>query len=181
MPVDGSAPPELLLRHAFGLWEAELSRDGQWLVVRADEAVGTSNIYGRRLAGDTTLVPLVVDPYTSLQAAISPDGRWLAYSANPTGRFEVYVAPFPTMRSTRLVSTGGGSEPRWAHSGRELFYKGGGKLMAVDVLPGVAFTLGTPHPLVSLTGYRAARNRPQYDVAPDDRRFLMIRECPELG
>ena len=51
MPVDGSAPPELLLRHTFGLWEAELSRDGQWLVVRADEAVSSSNLCGRRLSG----------------------------------------------------------------------------------------------------------------------------------
>jgi len=176
MPVDGSAPPELLLHHAFGLWEVELSRDGQWLVVRSDEAVGSSNIYGRHLTGDTVLVPLVADKYTSLQAAISPDGRWLAYTSNATGRFEVYVAPFPSMSSTRLVSTGGGNEPRWSHSGKELFYKGGGKLMAVDVMPGAAFTPGTPHPLFSLAGYRGARNRPQYDVAPDDRRFLMIRE-----
>jgi len=175
MPVDGSAPPELLLRHTFGLWEAELSRDGQWLVVRADEAVGSSNIYGRRLAGDTTLLPLVMDPSVSMQAALSPDGHWLAYSANPTGRMEIYVAPFPSMKSTRLVSTGGGSEPRWAHSGKELFFKSGGKLMAVDVLPGEAFTFGTPHGLFPLTGYLAARNRPEYDVSPDDRRFLMIR------
>ena len=175
VPVDGSAPPELLLRHTFGLWEAELSRDGQWLIVRADEAVGSSNIYGRHLVGDTTLVPLVVDPSVSMQAALSPDGHWLAYSANPTGRMEIYVAPFPSMKSTRLVSTGGGSEPRWAHSGRELFFKSGGKLMAVDVLPGEAFTFGTPHALFPLTGYLAARNRPEYDVSPDDRRFLMIR------
>ena len=107
-----------------------------------------------------------------MQAALSPDGHWLAYSANPTGRMEIYVAPFPSMKSTRPVSTGGGSEPRWAHSGKELFFKSGGKLMAVDVLPGEAFTFGTPHALFPLTGYLAARNRPQYDVAPDDRRFL---------
>ncbi len=175
MPVDGSAPPELLLQHTFGLWEAELSRDGQWLIVRADEAVGGSNMYGRRLTGDTTLVPLLIDPSVSMQAALSPDGHWLAYSANPTGRMEIYVAPFPSMKSTRPVSTGGGSEPRWAHSGKELFFKSGGKLMAVDVLPGEAFTFGTPHALFPLNGYLAARNRPEYDVAPDDRRFLMIR------
>jgi serine/threonine-protein kinase len=175
MPVDGSAPPELLLRHTFGLWEAELSRDGQWLVVRSDEAVGSANIRGRRLTGDTTLLPLLVDLGVSMQAALSPDGRWLAWSANPTGQMEIYVAPFPSMKSTRLVSTGGGSEPRWAHSGKELFFKSGGKLMAVDVLPGEAFTFGTPHALFPLNGYLAARNRPQYDVSPDDRRFLMIR------
>ena len=175
MPVDGSAPPELLLRHTFGLWEAELSRDGQWLVVRSDEAVGSANIRGRRLVGDTTLLPLVVDPSVSMQAALSPDGHWLAYSANPTGQMEIYVAPFPSMKSTRVVSTGGGSEPRWAHSGKELFFKSGGKMMAVDVLPGEAFTFGTPRALFPLTGFLAARNRPQYDVAPDDRRFLMIR------
>jgi hypothetical protein len=110
-----------------------------------------------------------------MQAALSPDGHWLAYSANPTGRMEIYVAPFPSMKSTRLVSTGGGSEPRWAHSGKELFFKSGGKLMAVDVLPGEAFAFGTPRALFPLTGFLAARNRPQYDVAPDDRHFLMIR------
>ncbi len=175
MPVDGSAPPQLLVRHIFGLWETELSHDGQWLVVRADEADGSANIYGRHLAGDTTLVPLVVDPSVSMQAALSPDGQWLAYSANPTGQMEVYVAPFPSMKSTRLVSTGGGSEPRWAHSGKELFFKSRGRLMAVDVLPGQAFSFGTPHALFPLAGYLAARNRPQYDVAPDDLRFLMIR------
>ena len=176
MPVDGSGPPQMLLNHTFGLWEAELSRNGEWLVVRADEAIGSSNMYGRRLTGDTALVPLVVDQYATQQAALSPDGRWLAYASDATGRFEVYVAPFPGMSSTRLVSASGGNEPRWAHSGKELFFKSGGTLMAVDVMPGAAFTPGTPHALFSLSGYRSARNRQQYDVAPDDRRFLMIRD-----
>jgi serine/threonine-protein kinase len=176
MPVDGSAPPELLVRHLFGLWEAELSRDGEWLVVRSDEAVAFSNIRGRRLNGDTALVPLVVDQATSMQAALSPDGRWLAYSSDATGRFEVYVTPFPSISSTRLVSIGGGNEPRWARSGKELFYKSGGRLMVVTVQPGAAFTPGTPRALFSLSGFRAARNRPQYDVAPDDQRFLMIKD-----
>ncbi|HRZ09098.1 MAG TPA: protein kinase [Gemmatimonadales bacterium] len=176
MPVDGSAPPELLVRHLFGLWEAELSRDGEWIVVRSDEAVAFSNIRGRRLNGDTTLVPLVVDQATSMQAVLSPDSRWIAYTSDATGRFEVYVSPFPNISSTRLVSIGGGNEPRWARNGRELFYKSGGRLMVVDVLPGATFTPGTPRMLFSLSGYRAARNRAQYDVAPDDRRFLMIRD-----
>lgn len=174
--VDGSAPAELLQHHSFGLWEAELSRDGQWLVVRSDEVGSIGHILARRLLGDTALISLVGKKNSSNQIALSPDGRWLAYSSDATGRREVYVTPFPAASSTHLVSRDGGTEPRWAHSGRELFYKGPGQLMAVAIAPGPSFAAGTPRPLFSLSGYRAARNRQQYDVAPDDRHFVMIRE-----
>jgi serine/threonine-protein kinase len=79
------------------------------------------------------------------------------------------------MASVYQVSNGGGTEPRWSRNGRELFFESGGKLMAVAVPPGPSFNAGTPRPLFSLAGYRRARNRPQYDVAPDGR-FVMIRE-----
>ena len=174
-PVDGSAPARLLQRHPFGLWEAELSRDGEWLVLRSDEAGGDANIRARRLRGDTTLAPLLVDSYTTTQVALSPDGRWLAYASNATGQPEIYVTPFPGAGSTRLVSRDGGTEPRWAHSGRELFYKSGNQLMAVAVSPGPTLAIGVPRPLFSVAGYRGARNRQQYDVAPGDQRFLMIQ------
>ena len=181
VPVDGSAPPELLLHHSFGLWEAELSRDGQWMVVRSDEEGSVGHIRARRLVGDTVLVPLVVGKSNSSQVALSPDGRWLAYGSQASGKTEVYVTPFPSAASTHIVSRDGGSEPRWAHSGRELFYRSGSQLMAVDVAPGTTFVAGTPRPLFSLAGYRGARNRQQYDVAPGDRRFLMIREPADAG
>jgi serine/threonine-protein kinase len=174
--VDGSAPPQLLLRHAFGLWEVEFSRDGQWLVVRSDEAGDNANIRARRLTGDTTLLGLVVDKYLTTQVALSPDGRWLAYVSTLTGQRELYVAPFPAMAPTRLISRDGGTEPRWAHSGRELFYKSRNQLVVVPVTPGPTFTSGVPRPLFPVAGYRSARNRQQYDVAPDDRRFIMIRD-----
>ena len=95
MPVDGSAPPERFLHHSFGLWEAEVARDGQWLLFRADEIGGVGHIYGRRLTGDTALVPLIVKETGSNQAALSPDGRWLAYTSITAGGREVYVTPFP--------------------------------------------------------------------------------------
>jgi len=176
MSVDGSAPPERVVHHAFGLWEAEVSRDGQWLLFRSDEVGGIGHIYGRRLTGDTALVPLLVKETQSNQAALSPDGRWLAYTSITEGGREVYVAPFPSMATSRLISRGGGSEPRWAHSGRELFYKSGDQLMVVPVVPGPTLTLGVPRALFTVSGYASARNRQQYDVAPDDRRFLMIKE-----
>ncbi len=179
MPADGSGPARLLLHHTFGLWEAEISRDGQWLVVRSDEAGGKSNLRGRRLQGDTALMPLVVNKGGATFVSLSPDGHWLAYSTDATGRYEVYVSPFPEMTSTHLVSREGGTEPRWAHSGRELFFKSGNQLMAVQITPGPPFVSGAPRPLFALSGYRGARNRQQYDVAPDDRRFVMIRESAD--
>jgi Tol biopolymer transport system component len=175
MPVDGSGPARLLLHHSYGLWEAEFSRDGRWLVVRSDEANSISHIRGRRLDGDTALVPVVVGKSSTDEIALSPDGRSIAYTGDATGQYEIYVAPFPDVSATRLVSNGGGIEPRWSHSGRELFYKSGDRLMAVAVTPGRTLTLGSPRPLFSLAGYRSARNRQEYDVAPDDRHFVMIR------
>jgi len=116
-----------------------------------------------------------VNQGTAAQISLSPDGRWLAYGSVFRGTPEAYLAPFPSMSSRRLISRNGGTEPRWAHSGRELFYKSGDQLMVVE-MTGPTLTPGTPRPLFSLAGYRAARNRQQYDVASDDSRFVMIRE-----
>jgi len=179
--VDGGGSVEQVLKHRYGLWESEVSRDGRWLVVRSDEENGDGHFYARRLDGDTALIPLQTGEYTTNQAALSPDGRWLAYLSDEGGSgYEIFVASFPDMGSKRLISRGGGVEPRWARNGRELFFKSGGQLMAVTVPPGPSFLPGVPHPLFSLTGFRAARNRPQYDVAPDGR-FVMIRESASAG
>jgi len=178
-PADGSAKASLLMRQNFGTWEGELSRDGGWLVTRVDETAGISHVRARRLGGDTTSVPIVDDPAQRLVSAIalSPDGQWLAYHTNESAmQYEVYVTPFPGARTRFQVSRGGGTEPRWSRDGRELFFEGGGALKVVKVPPGPAFTPSNPTALFSLTGYRRARNRQQYDVSPDGQRFLMIRE-----
>ena len=176
MPVDGSAPPALLLHHTFGLWEAELSRDGEWLIVRSDEEGSIGHLRARRLRGDTALVPIVIGKDHSNEAVLSPDGRWLAYTILTNGRRDIYITSFPNPTSTQIVSRDGGTEPRWGHSGRELFFRGPRQMMVVEVTLGSTFAAGTPRGLFDLTGYRSARNRQQYDVAPDDRHFVMIRE-----
>jgi Tol biopolymer transport system component len=176
VPVSGTAPATLLQHWSYPVWEGEVSPDGTWLVWRADETNEISHIRGRRLEGDTAVVPLVVDSTISDEIALSPDGRWLAFAGDATGRDEIYVAPFPSITFVRLVSRDGGAEPRWAHSGRELFYRSRNRLMAVPVGPGPTLALGSPRELFSTAGYRAARNRQEYDVAPDDRHFVMIRD-----
>ena len=176
--ADGGAPPVLLQKYQFGIWEAEVSHDAQWLVLRLDEEGANSNFRIRHLTGDTTVKPLLVDPAFTLSMALSPDSRWLAYTSNESaGVYEVYVAALPDLRSKRLISSGGGTEPRWSRDGRELYFVSGDRLMATAVTPGPSLQVGNPRPLFSVEGYRRARNHPQYDVAPDGR-FVMIREAP---
>ncbi len=123
------------------------------------------------------MVPLVATEFQETAPAVSPDGRWLAYVSNETGGSEVYVRPFPNVADGRwLVSTSGGSEPVWAHSGRELFYRDGAqRLVAVEVLPGEAFVTGAQRTLFDAQAYRADIYHQMYDVTPDGQRFVMIR------
>lgn len=86
-------------------------------------------------------------------------------------------APALSRTSPQLGSRQAGTEPRRPHSGRELFFKSSTQMMAVSITLGPTFVVGTPRPLFSLSGCREARNRQQYDGLPDDRRFVMIREC----
>ena len=174
-PADGSRPPQLLVDLGVGVWEAEFSRDGEWLILRADDQSSFGVFYARRLRGDTTLAVVHSDSSFNTQVALSPDSRWLAFTSDRSGRSEVYVASFPDMQVRYPVSQGGGTEPRWARSGRELFFKSRGMLLSLPVAPGAGFAPGSARPLFSIAGYADAINRPQYDIGPDNRRFVMIR------
>jgi serine/threonine-protein kinase len=177
--VEEGASPTLVLRHQFPVYEAEVSADSQWLVFRADELVGSSNIYARRLRGDTTTLTIVSGPAAEMQVGLSPNSKWVVFTAVERDVREVVVASFPDMKVKRVVSRGGGTEPRWARSGRELFFESGGQLMVVSVGAGPDLEISESRALFSLVGYRRARNRAQYDVAPGDQRFIMIKDPPE--
>jgi serine/threonine-protein kinase len=176
LSIASDGVPELLVRYDDGTYEAEVSADTQWVALRVDDGRAGGNIYARRLHGDTTRVPLVVNPSNDIQINLSPDGRRIAYTVSEGGVQQVYAATFPGMQSRLLVSRGGGRSPRWSRSGRELFFESGGKMMAAPIGVGDGITVGEPRALFSMQGYRSARNRPQYDVAPGDQRFLMIKE-----
>jgi Tol biopolymer transport system component len=150
----------------------EYSRDGHWLTY-----TNLGNIYAARTSGDTAQREVAASPATELNPTISPDGRWIAYSATEALQ-EIFVRPFPDAQTTRWqVSTGGGSVPRWGRDGKELFYvRPNGDLVAVPVLPGAVFAAGIPTVLFSSDLYRASDPLYMYDVHPDGKRFLMLRE-----
>jgi len=175
--ADGTGRPRALLSTALNFVQAVESRDGRWLVVRRSvNEPGNGDIYGVKI-GDSTLVPLLTTPAREVSPALSPDGRWLAYESDESGTSEIYVRPFPDVASARWqISLNGGTAPVWAHSGRELFYLNGRQeLVSVELRPGPTLGVGEPRALFPANAYTFAGNFQLYDVAPDDRRFLMIR------
>ena len=120
---------------------------------------------------------VVATKFSEMSPALSPNGQWLAYVSNETGEDEIYVVPFPNTGAGKwAISAGGGTEPLWSHRGSELFYRdASGDLVAVQINTSPTFSLGRSAALFPAAGYASLRFTPQYAVALDDRRFLMIR------
>ena len=174
--ADGSDTAELVLDREATVPEAMYSPDGTWLVFREGNNVA-ADIYGVRLPMDSAVVPLGVTEFQERSISLSPNGRWLAYVSNRTGSNEVFVRPFPDAgASLQQVSANGGTQPVWAHSGRELFYvNGDNELVAVQVSTNPGFALGQQEVLFSVAGYMRSASYAMYDVTPDDQRFMMLR------
>jgi serine/threonine-protein kinase len=177
--ADGVGSAEVLIDDPRQILEVEYSRDGEWLVYRLGGG-GVSDLYALRVDDP---IPLVVSPAQESQLALSPDARWLAYMSLESGRPEVWVRPFPNSSDgSWQVSTDGGSEPAWAHSGRELFFRNGlDELVSVEVTPGSTFIYGESRVLFSARDYVPWIYRRLYAVAPDDDRFLMVRRITDAG
>ncbi len=179
--ADGTGQAELLLSAANSTWEATGTRDGAWIVARTGGTSGQEgerDVVGYRPGMDSAAVPLLTSEFDETAMAVSPDGRWLAYASNESGRQEVYVRPFPDLESGRwLVSTDGGSSPRWAHSGRELFYlTPANEMMSAVVLTRPTFTVAERRVLFQFgADFVMTRVYTSYDITPDDQRFVIVR------
>jgi len=127
----------------------------------------------------------VQTPFDERNGDVSLDGRWLAYESNDSGQVQISVRPFPDVNRGRWqVSTGGGTQPLWARNGQELFYLApNGALMSVRVERGSTWTAGTPTKLIDGQYYFGAGTplSRTYDVSPDGRKFLMIKEARPTG
>ncbi len=141
-------------------------------------ATAAGDVLQLDLGGAHAVTPLVQTPFNERNGEVSPDGRWLAYDANNSGRFEVYVRPFPDVTAGLWqVSTDGGTRPLWARDSHELFYlTETGALMRVGVTGGASWSATTPTKLFEgRYGAAAFHSGRTYDVSADGRRFLMIK------
>ncbi|MDH4131617.1 MAG: hypothetical protein OEV95_07395, partial [Gemmatimonadota bacterium] len=182
--ADGTLPAEVLVDIDEDIYEAIWSRDGIWLVLRTGGLDGKRDIWAQHLGTDSAPTRLLATDFDENAVTLSPDGRWLAYQSDESGEAEIYVRPFPDISSGKwTVSLGGGVNPLWAHSGRELFYLHGRgnarQMMAAQVRTSPKFEVTERRTLfpVPPNQYLLPNNYTMYDISPDDRRFLLMRRA----
>lgn len=183
-PADGAAEERLLLKTDENKTALDVSPDGRTLLYASASPTTGVDLWGLPVVGDRKPFPIVQTKFDDTDGHFSPDGRWIAYESNESsGRFEVYVRPFPGPGGKWQVSTGGGSQPLWSHDGTELFYLAAdGQLMAAPIAVasgGTIIDAGTPVALFTprlasggVVTVAGGLTTPQYAVAPDGR-FLV--------
>jgi serine/threonine-protein kinase len=180
IPADGTGPAESLLVAPDDQWAGDITPDGRTLLFRSGGAGPVRSIHTLSLEGPRTPRPFLVNEFDNHSPSLSPDGHWVAYASNESGRLEVYVRPFPGPGGRWQVSLDGGTEPVWAASGRELFYRSGAKMMVAAITLRPTFTVGAQRELfqdsyVNDPVYRS------YDVTRDGRGFVLVRSPKPMG
>ena len=181
-PVDGSGPDQLLLPRDSGDQQPESwSADGKFLLFQDAAAETSQDIWLLSLDAGRQAKPFLQTRASEVDAQFSPDGQWVAYASDESGRYEVYVVPFLGPRGKWQISTEGGREPRWARNGRELFFRTADKMMAISLETAPAFRPAAPHVLFQGPYLRTATITPEYDVTPDDQHFVMIQPSEDAA
>jgi serine/threonine-protein kinase len=172
--ADGSGGLERLTTskylHAGHSW----SPDGQLLTFIEINPTTGIDIWVLRLS-DRKPQPFLRTRFNEAAPRFSPDGNWLAYMSDESGRYEIYVQPYPGPGGKWQISTEGGTEPVWNRNVGELFYRSGDKMMAVDITAQPGFAVGTPRMLFEGRYELAPFPVANYDVSPDGERFLMLK------
>jgi len=178
-PADGTGGAERLTTSPHRQYPWAFTADGKSLVIRDTDPKTGPDVSVISMEGDHTPKPLIHSAFNEQNAELSPDGRWIAYQSNESGRDEIHVRPFPAVDSGHWqISTDGGARPLWARSGRELFFVDPrGRLMVASIQTNPGFAAGNPAVAVDYAnGFIIATGR-NYDVSADGRRFLLIKSA----
>jgi serine/threonine-protein kinase len=183
--ADGTGQPERLLEATPGFAQGAWSPDGSAVVLRTAVLGSTGGRPGARdlmvyrPGSDSAAVPILATAeYAEFDPKVSPDGRWLAYSSNETGRDQVFVRPFPEVESGKFqVSTNGGFGPLWSRVAPELFYvDGAGDMVVARFEDRGGFRVTSTETLFTIpTEFIQGAGNNGIDLAPDGQRFLMAR------
>jgi Tol biopolymer transport system component len=179
--ADGSGTEELLLDNSNVKYPTSVSSDGRYL---AYDTMDPSNknqydVMVLPLFGDKKPIPVASSGFSERLGVFSPDGKWMAYISNESGRTEVYVTSFPPTGAKFQISTGGGNSPKWRGDGKELFYYADdGHVVGVALTAsGNTLQVGAATPLFAAPTTNVLY---AFDVTRDGQHFLVL-ERPELG
>jgi serine/threonine-protein kinase len=176
--ADGSGGLERLTTSEYIQAPSSWSPDGQLLAFFEVNPTTGVDIWVLRM-GDRKAQPFLRTRFNEAAPRFSPDGRWLAYISDESGRYEIYVQPYPGPGGKWQISTEGGTEPAWNPNGRELFYRSGDKMMAVEITTQLIFAAGTPRKLFEGKYEPAPVPIANYDVSSDGQRFLMLKSSDQ--
>lgn len=167
---------ELVLRSNFSKYPDDWSADGRFVVFDNVDPKTRFDLWVLPMFGDRKPRPFLQTQFNETQGHVSPNGRWLAYASDETGRYEVYVTGFPSVSGKWQVSSSGGAQPSWRRDGKELFYIAADKkLMAVEVKEDSStFRAGVPVPLFQTHVRGLTDSRNYYAARGEGKRFLVI-------
>ena len=169
---NGAGVEQLLVRTDMPKVPTDWSGDGRFLVYDESSTKSGTDIWVLPLSGDRKPAPLLHSDFNESQGHFSPDGRWIAYVSDESGRREVYVQAFPLSGAKWQISTEGGNHPRWRRDGKELFYFAPDqKLMAVEISADSTLRLGKPAPLFEAHYFNIPIS--PYSPSADGRKFLI--------
>jgi Tol biopolymer transport system component len=173
-PADGTGEEKELFKAEELTFPTDWSRDGRYIAfTRQDKETGF-DAWVLPTFGDGKPIPILKTPFNEGGTVFSPDGRFVVYVSNESGRNEIYARSFPGQGGKWQVSAGGGSDPHFSADGREIFYRAPDqKVMAVDVKAGAGFETGVPKALF-LGRFQPATARNRFVPAGDGQRFLIV-------
>jgi eukaryotic-like serine/threonine-protein kinase len=167
---DGTGSAMLLLEESENENPRDLSPDGRHLLYARQSARTDYDLWALPLTGERKPFAVVQTPFAEIDARFSPNGRWIAFDSNETGRREIFVQPFPGPGPKVQVSTSGGRFPRWRRDGRELYYIGQDNVLMSTAIDSTqpALSTGLSQPLFAISP------NDWYEPSPDGKRFLVI-------